>query len=60
MLAKFDLQNDVIAAGPFADGAGTRGAAVVPSNSQIPALSPLTLTLLGIILAFFAVIRLRM
>ncbi|MEA2236267.1 MAG: hypothetical protein QOC81_991 [Thermoanaerobaculia bacterium] len=59
--AKFDLQNDVIAAGPFDVGTGTiSGIAVVGADVQaIPALSPLVLALLALAAAIAALLRLR-
>ena len=59
-LAKFDLRNDSIVAGPFNNGAGIRGAAVVGAAPQtIPALSPFQLMLFGFVLACAAALRLR-
>ena len=64
--AKFDLQNDVIAAGPFDHGivggisAGITGIAIVGADVQaIPALSPLLLALLALAVAIAALLRLR-
>lgn len=60
-LAKFDLRNDGIVAGPFVNGEGIRGAAVVGATPQtIPALSPLGLMFVGLILAASGLVRLQM
>ena len=60
--AKFDLQNDVIAAGPFDTGAGeVGGIAIVGADvAAIPALSPILLALLALAVATSAIVRLRM
>ena len=59
-LAKFDLRNDVFAAGPFETGLSITGIAIVGADVQtIPSASPLLLALLALVLASFAIIRLR-
>lgn len=61
-VAKFDLENDVFATVPFDAGVGVvSGITVVGADvPTIPALSPLVLTLAGLILAVSAVARLHM
>jgi hypothetical protein len=64
--AKFDLQNDVIAAGPFDSGvrgfsAGVVGITIVGADVQtIPTLSPLLLVFLALGVAVCALVKLRM
>ena len=60
-MAKFDLQNDVVAAGPFDPGLyAIAGIAIVGAGvATIPATSPLLLALLACLLAACAIIRLR-
>jgi hypothetical protein len=59
--AKFDLQNDVIAVGPFNTGAGgIVGIAVVDADvAAIPTLFPLLLAFLALAVAVSALLRLR-
>jgi hypothetical protein len=59
--AKFDLQNDTIAAGPFPPGpGGVTGIAIVGADvAAIPAFSPLLLVLLALAVTVSALLRLR-
>ena len=59
--AKFDLENDVIASGPFnTDAEGIIGITVVDADAQsIPEFSPVVLMLLVLVVVAFALSRLR-
>jgi hypothetical protein len=60
-VARFDLQNDVFAAGPFETGIGVTGIAIVGADvpSSIPALSFVLLALLALCISVSAVLRTR-
>jgi hypothetical protein len=60
-VAKFDLQNDLVAAGPFETGLSVTGIAIVGADapSSIPALSPVLLALLALCVSVSALLRMR-